>query len=42
MFSQEEKIAVILSEISQIEAKSSDKQIAKILDDVKQKLNCLV
>ena len=42
MFSQEEKIAVILSEISQIEEKSSDKQIAKILDDVKQKLNCLV
>lgn len=42
MFSQEKKIAVILSELSQIEDKSTDKQIAEILDDVKQKLNCLV
>lgn len=39
---QEEKIASILSEISKIENKSSDKEIAKILENVKNKLNCLV
>ena len=39
---QEEKIANILSEISKIEKKSSDKEIAKILENVKNKLNCLV
>lgn len=42
MFNQEEKIAIILSELTQIKEKTSDKQVAKILDDVKQKLNCLV
>lgn len=42
MFSQEEKIATILSELTQIKDKTSDKQVAEILDDVKQKLNCLV
>ena len=42
MFSQEEKIASILSELTQIKDKTSDKKVAEILDDVKQKLNCLV
>lgn len=39
---QEESIASILSEISKIETKSSDEEIATILEDVKNKLNCLV
>ena len=38
---QEEQIANILSELSQIEEKSTDEEIAKILQDVKEKLNCL-
>ena len=42
MFKQEEKIADILSEITRIEEKSTDKQIAKILNNVKKELNCLV
>lgn len=39
---QEEKIAMILSQITKIEDKATDKEIAKILEDVKSKLNCLV
>ena len=39
---KEEKIAEILSEITKIENSTSDKEIAKILQDVKNKLNCLV
>ncbi len=39
---QEETISSILSEISKIEKSSSDKEIANILQDVKNKLNCLV
>ena len=39
---QEETISAILSEISKIEHNSSDKEIANILQDVKNKLNCLV
>ena len=42
MFKQEEKIAIILSELTKIQEKSTDKQIAKILTHVKQELNCLV
>ena len=42
MFKQEEKIADILSELTRIEKKSTDKQIAQILTHVKQELNCLV
>ena len=42
MFNQEEKIAIILSELTKIEQKSSDKQIAQILTHVKKELNCLV
>lgn len=42
MLKQEEQIAMILAEISKIEEKSTDKQIAKILTHVKKELNCLV
>ncbi len=42
MFKQEEKIAVILTELTKIQEKSSDKQVAKILTHVKKELNCLV
>ena len=39
---QEEQIAVILSEINTLTEKSTDTEIAKVLEDVKNKLNCLV
>ena len=39
---QEEQIAIILSEISKINSKDSDKEIARVLEDVKNRLNCLV
>ena len=39
---QEEKIAVILSEITKIKQQSSDKEVAKILEHIKSELNCLV
>ncbi len=39
---QEEQIAVILSEISTLTENSTDTEIAKVLEDVKSKLNCLV
>jgi len=39
---QEEKIAIILSEIKKIKDKATDKEVAKVLEDVKNKLNCLV
>ena len=39
---QEETISSILSEISKIKNSSSEKEIANILQDVKNKLNCLV
>ena len=39
---QEEQIANILAEITKISNKSSDEEIAKVLEDVKNKLNCLV
>ena len=42
MLKQEEQIAIILAEISKIEEKSTDKQVAKILTHVKKELNCLV
>ena len=41
-FKQEEKIAIILSEITKIQNKSTDEQIAKILTHVKKELSCLV
>ena len=42
MLKQEEKIAIILSELTKIQEKSTDKQIAEILTHVKKELNCLV
>jgi hypothetical protein len=39
---QEEKISVILSEITKITDKMEDREIANVLEDVKNKLNCLV
>ncbi len=39
---QEEKIAIILSEITKIKAKSSDKEVGKILERIRTELNCLV
>jgi hypothetical protein len=39
---QEQQIEKILSEISKIQTKSSDKKIASILENVKKELNCLV
>ena len=39
---QEEKIAIILSEINHIKAKSSDKEVSKILEHIRKELNCLV
>jgi hypothetical protein len=39
---QEETINSILSELSKIETETSDKEIANILQDVKNKLNYLV
>jgi len=42
MFKQEEKIAIVLSQLSKIQAEFSDKQVAQILENVKKELNCLV
>ncbi len=39
---QEQKIQTILSELTKIQANSSDKKIANILDSIKKGLNCLV
>ena len=41
-FKQEEKIAIILSELTKIQKRSTDKQVAEILTNVKKELNCLV
>ena len=41
-FKQEEKIAIILSELTKIQKRSTDKQVAEILTHVKNELNCLV
>ena len=41
-FMQEEQIANILAQIAKITSKDSDKEIARVLEDVKNKLNCLV
>ena len=40
-FKQEEKIAIILSELTKIQKRSTDKQVAEILTHVKKELNCL-
>jgi len=39
---QEEQIAIILSEINNLTEDSTDNEIANVLEDVKNKLNCLV
>ncbi len=39
---QEEKILEVLLELTKIQSKFTDDQIAKILDNVKKELNCLV
>ena len=39
---QEKKISKILSEVTKIQTKFSDEQIASILEHIKQELNCLV
>ena len=41
-FKQEEKIAIILSELTKIQKRSTDKQVAEILTHVKKDLHCLV
>ena len=40
--SQEEKIESVLSQLTKIQTKFSDKQIEKILENIKKELNCLV
>ena len=42
MQKQEKQISIILSELTQIETKSTDEQIAKILSHIKSELYCLV
>ena len=42
MQKQEKQISSILSELTQIEAKFTDEQIAEILEHIKSELNCLV
>ena len=42
MQKQEMQISNILSELTQIEAKFTDEQIAEILEHIKKELNCLV
>ncbi len=39
---QEQKISEILAKITTIEAKSSDKKVQHILEEVRTELNCLV
>ena len=39
---QEEQIAIILSEISALTNNSTDEEVESVLEDVKNKLNCLV
>ena len=39
---QEEKIASILSELTKIQTKFTDEQIAEILEHIKTELNCVV
>ena len=39
---QEEKIASILSELTKIQKKFTDEQIAEILEHIKTELNCVV
>lgn len=38
----DEKIAIVLSEITKLKTKSSDKEVAKVLNHIKEELNCLI
>jgi len=42
MQKQEEKISSILSELTKIQTKFTDEQIAQMLEHIKSELNCLV
>ena len=42
MLKQEKQISNILSELTQIEARFTDEQIAEILEHIKTELNCVV
>lgn len=42
MLKQEKQISNILSELTQIEARFTDEQIAEILEHIKKELSCLV
>ena len=42
MQKQEEKISIILSELTKIQTKFTDEQIEEILEHIKAELNCLV
>ena len=42
MLKQEKQISNILSELTQIETKFTDEQVAEILEHIKKELNCLV
>ena len=39
---QEKKIEKVLVELTKIQTTSSDKQISKVLEEIKKELNCLV
>ena len=39
---QEKKIEKVIVELTQIQTTSSDKQISKVLEEIKKELNCLV
>ena len=39
---QEQKIQAILSELTKIQASSSDRKVENILNSIKKELNCLV
>ena len=42
IYKQEKQISIILTELTQIETKYTDKQIGKILSHIKSELNGLV
>ena len=38
----DEKIAIVLSEITKLKTQSTDKEVAKVLNHIKEELNCLI
>ena len=38
----DEKIAIVLSEITKVKTQSTDKEVAKVLNHIKEELNCLI